>query len=85
MLLVNEVALGQCLDLNKYNRTLDHAPDGYSSVHGVANSVNKSSDFTVRFTDVVYPSDFILAPQVLWYYVSIMANKVGRELSKLFK
>ncbi|XP_060065436.1 protein mono-ADP-ribosyltransferase PARP4-like [Ylistrum balloti] len=46
MMLVNKVALGKCMDLYTHDKTLEHAPDGYSSVHGVASTSNKASDFT---------------------------------------
>ncbi|GAA6089580.1 protein mono-ADP-ribosyltransferase PARP4 isoform X1 [Tachysurus ichikawai] len=45
LLLVCEVALGQCKDLHKRDFTLTSAPDGYNSVHGVRRKQNTRSDF----------------------------------------
>lgn len=47
LLLVCEVALGQCKDLYKRDFTLTSAPEGYNSVHGVRHTQNAPSDFEV--------------------------------------
>lgn len=47
LLLVCEVALGQCKDLDKRDFTLTSAPEGYNSVHGVRRALNKHTDFEV--------------------------------------
>ncbi|XP_046570901.1 protein mono-ADP-ribosyltransferase PARP4-like [Haliotis rubra] len=45
LMLVADVALGQCKDLFNHDRTLKCPPEGYHSVHGVKNSPNTPSDF----------------------------------------
>ncbi|XP_026766111.3 protein mono-ADP-ribosyltransferase PARP4 isoform X3 [Pangasianodon hypophthalmus] len=47
LLLVCEVALGQCKDLHKRDFKLTSAPEGYNSVHGVRRTQNTQSDFEV--------------------------------------
>ncbi|XP_071956345.1 protein mono-ADP-ribosyltransferase PARP4-like isoform X2 [Antedon mediterranea] len=52
-MLVNEVALGKCLDMKSKNYTLSAAPEGYDSVHGV----KKTHGMRTQFVDdefVVY-------------------------------
>lgn len=46
-MLINEVALGQCKDMYKFNTDLQRAPEGYHSVHGVKKSNSVQSDFQV--------------------------------------
>lgn len=50
LLLVCEVALGQCKALRKRDFTLTSAPEGYNSVHGVQRIPTKHSDFEVSFS-----------------------------------
>ncbi|XP_078001506.1 protein mono-ADP-ribosyltransferase PARP4-like isoform X2 [Glandiceps talaboti] len=45
LMLVNEVALGQCLDVYKYNTEMTGPPNGYHSVHGVRKTEQQPSDF----------------------------------------
>ncbi|XP_066542363.1 protein mono-ADP-ribosyltransferase PARP4-like isoform X2 [Hoplias malabaricus] len=45
LLLVCDVALGQCKNLNKRDTTLTCAPEGYHSVHGVHRTQTTHSDF----------------------------------------
>ncbi|XP_059150079.1 protein mono-ADP-ribosyltransferase PARP4-like isoform X2 [Physella acuta] len=45
LLLINEVALGNCKDFNVYNTELVAPPDGYDSTHGVSQKWDKSSTF----------------------------------------
>lgn len=49
LLLVCEVALGQCKDLLKRDTTLTSAPEGYHSVHGVRRTSKMPTDFEVLF------------------------------------
>ncbi|XP_033113003.1 protein mono-ADP-ribosyltransferase PARP4-like [Anneissia japonica] len=44
-MLVNEVALGKCLDMTTKNYKLSSAPEGYNSVHAVKRAVGKKSVF----------------------------------------
>ncbi|GAA6094683.1 protein mono-ADP-ribosyltransferase PARP4 isoform X8 [Tachysurus ichikawai] len=53
LLLVCEVALGQCKDLHKRDFTLTSDSDGYNSVHGVRRKQNTRSDFEIRLKYVV--------------------------------
>ena len=48
MMLVNQVALGNSLDVYKHQRDLTTPPSGYDSVHGVASGEGMESDFKVR-------------------------------------
>uniref|UniRef100_A0A8C4KFD8 Poly [ADP-ribose] polymerase n=1 Tax=Dromaius novaehollandiae TaxID=8790 RepID=A0A8C4KFD8_DRONO len=45
LLAVCDVALGSCLDLYQRNFSLNSAPSGYDSVHGVRKAADVSSDF----------------------------------------
>ncbi|NWH79028.1 PARP4 polymerase, partial [Piaya cayana] len=45
LLAVCDVALGSCLDLCKRDYSLNNAPSGYDSVHGVRKTAHISSDF----------------------------------------
>ncbi|XP_065586155.1 protein mono-ADP-ribosyltransferase PARP4 [Cyrtonyx montezumae] len=45
LLAVCDVALGSCLDLHERDFSLNAAPSGYSSVHGVRKTADISSDF----------------------------------------
>ena len=47
LMLVNEVALGNCLDTTQKDLTLTCAPEGYQSVHGVKATFDQPSDFKV--------------------------------------
>ena len=46
-MLVNEVALGHCLDVFEHNTDLKQPPEGYDSVHGVRKQDGIHSQFTV--------------------------------------
>lgn len=45
LMLINEVALGNCLDKTQKDLTLTCAPEGYQSVHGVKATDEQPSDF----------------------------------------
>ncbi|XP_041352469.1 protein mono-ADP-ribosyltransferase PARP4-like isoform X2 [Gigantopelta aegis] len=45
LMLVNEVALGGCLDVFEYNTELKEPPEGYNSVHGVRKKHSIDSQF----------------------------------------
>uniref|UniRef100_A0A4W5P683 Poly [ADP-ribose] polymerase n=1 Tax=Hucho hucho TaxID=62062 RepID=A0A4W5P683_9TELE len=45
LLLVCDVALGRCMDLQKRDSSLTHSPEGYHSVHGVRHTPKKPSEF----------------------------------------
>ncbi|XP_009475160.1 PREDICTED: poly [ADP-ribose] polymerase 4 [Nipponia nippon] len=45
LLAVCDVALGSCLDLYERDYSLNNAPSGYDSVHGVRKTADMSSDF----------------------------------------
>ncbi|KAM6342212.1 protein mono-ADP-ribosyltransferase PARP4 isoform 2-T3 [Podargus strigoides] len=45
LLAVCDVALGSCLDLHERDYSLNNAPSGYDSVHGVRKTADISSDF----------------------------------------
>jgi len=47
LLAVCDVALGYCLDLYERDYSLNNAPSGYDSVHGVRKTADVSSDFEV--------------------------------------
>ncbi len=47
MMLINEVALGECLQVTKTHTTLTQPPEGYHSVQGVKTSKQNPSDFQV--------------------------------------
>ena len=48
LMLINEVALGNCLDTTERDLTLTSAPQGYHSVHGVKATESQTSDFKVK-------------------------------------
>lgn len=48
LLLVCDVALGQCRDVLKRDPTLSQAPEGHHSVHGVRHTPKTPSEFQVR-------------------------------------
>lgn len=54
MMLVNQVALGNSLDVYKHQRDLTTPPSGYDSVHGVASGEGMESDFKVRKVTQIY-------------------------------
>ncbi|KAK3543416.1 hypothetical protein QTP70_020438 [Hemibagrus guttatus] len=66
LLLVCEVALGQCKDLLKRDFTLTSAPEGYNSVHGVRRTQKARSDFEDD-EYVVYNTDQIRLKYVVRY------------------
>lgn len=47
LLLVCDVALGQCKDVRERDLTLTEAPEGYHSVHGVRSTPDAPSEFEV--------------------------------------
>ena len=47
LLLVCEVALGRCRELQKKDPTLTCAPEGYDSVHGARSTPRQHSEFEV--------------------------------------
>ncbi|XP_051563923.1 protein mono-ADP-ribosyltransferase PARP4 isoform X2 [Myxocyprinus asiaticus] len=66
LLLVCEVALGQCKNLLKRDTTLTSAPEGYSSVHGVRRTPKTPSEFEDD-EYVVYNPDQIKLKYVVQY------------------
>uniref|UniRef100_A0A8B8A9B9 Poly [ADP-ribose] polymerase n=1 Tax=Crassostrea virginica TaxID=6565 RepID=A0A8B8A9B9_CRAVI len=72
MMLVNQVALGNSLDVYKHQRDLTMPPSGYDSVHGVASGEGVESEFKDD-EYVVYSTD----QQMLSYLVEFT---VGAEL-----
>ncbi|KAA0715889.1 Poly [ADP-ribose] polymerase 4 [Triplophysa tibetana] len=66
LLLVCDVALGQCKDLLKRDTTLTFAPEGYHSVHGVRRTSKMPSDFEDD-EYVVYNTDQIQLKYVVQY------------------
>ena len=48
LLLINEVSLGKCTDLYKFDTDLTAPPDGYNSTHGVRKTEGIQSDFQVK-------------------------------------
>ncbi|KAM9487332.1 protein mono-ADP-ribosyltransferase PARP4 [Clarias gariepinus] len=69
LLLVCEVALGQCQDLHKRDFTLTCAPEGYNSVHGVRRTRRTQSDFEDD-EYVVYNTDQIRLKYVVQYFLN---------------
>ncbi|KAB5576919.1 hypothetical protein PHYPO_G00204060 [Pangasianodon hypophthalmus] len=69
LLLVCEVALGQCKDLHKRDFKLTSAPEGYNSVHGVRRTQNTQSDFEDD-EYVVYNTDQIRLKYVVQYLLT---------------
>ena len=51
LLLINEVSLGKCADLYKFDTELTAPPVGYNSTHGVRKSEIVQSDFQVSKTN----------------------------------
>ena len=47
LMLINEVALGNCFDTTEKDLTLTCAPEGYQSVHGVKATDTQLSDLKV--------------------------------------
>lgn len=47
MMLVSNVALGNCKDFTEYQKDLQGPPEGYESCHGVASSEDQPSEFMV--------------------------------------
>ncbi|XP_046700923.1 protein mono-ADP-ribosyltransferase PARP4 isoform X2 [Silurus meridionalis] len=68
LLLVCDVALGQCKDLDKRDFTLTSAPEGYNSVHGVRRTEKTHSDFEDD-EYVVYNTDQIRLKYVVQYFL----------------
>ncbi|XP_062861653.1 protein mono-ADP-ribosyltransferase PARP4 [Trichomycterus rosablanca] len=66
LLLVCEVALGQCKDMHTRDFTLTSAPEGYNSVHGVRKSQKMHSDFEDE-EYVVYNTDQVRLKYVVQY------------------
>uniref|UniRef100_A0A8B9LWM8 Poly [ADP-ribose] polymerase n=1 Tax=Astyanax mexicanus TaxID=7994 RepID=A0A8B9LWM8_ASTMX len=66
LLLVCDVALGQCKDLHWRDITLTRAPEGYSSVHGVQQTQNTHTDFEDD-EYVVYNTDQVRIKYVVRY------------------
>uniref|UniRef100_W5LBE1 Poly [ADP-ribose] polymerase n=1 Tax=Astyanax mexicanus TaxID=7994 RepID=W5LBE1_ASTMX len=66
LLLVCDVALGQCKDLHRRDITLTRAPEGYSSVHGVQQTQNTHTDFEDD-EYVVYNTDQVRIKYVVQY------------------
>lgn len=50
-MLINEVALGKCLDKTERDLTLTSAPEGYDSVHGVKSTAEQPSAFKVGYAN----------------------------------
>uniref|UniRef100_A0A3B3VWQ8 Poly [ADP-ribose] polymerase n=1 Tax=Poecilia latipinna TaxID=48699 RepID=A0A3B3VWQ8_9TELE len=75
LLLVCDVALGVCKDLNEEDKTLTEAPQGYHSVHGVRQTNKTTSEFTnpkLLFKDdeyVVYSLDQVKMKYVVQFRV----------------
>ncbi|XP_060785558.1 protein mono-ADP-ribosyltransferase PARP4 isoform X2 [Neoarius graeffei] len=69
LLLVCEVALGQCKNLHKRDFTLTSAPEGYNSVHGVRRTPKTRSDFEDD-EYVVYNTDQIRLKYVVQYILT---------------
>lgn len=57
LLLVCDVALGRCKDVQKRDLTLTQAPEGYHSVHGVRRTTSVHSEFEVRVSEMSEMSD----------------------------
>ncbi|KAJ8409900.1 hypothetical protein AAFF_G00209410 [Aldrovandia affinis] len=68
LLLVCDVALGRCKDLHKKDISLNCAPEGYHSVHGVQRSPKGPSDFEDE-EYVVYHSDQVQMKYVVQFSV----------------
>ncbi|XP_036396735.1 protein mono-ADP-ribosyltransferase PARP4 [Megalops cyprinoides] len=66
LLLVCDVALGQCKDLQKRDTSLSCAPEGYHSVHGVRQSPTVPSDFEDD-EYVVYSTDQVQVKYVVQF------------------
>ncbi|XP_072542116.1 protein mono-ADP-ribosyltransferase PARP4 [Salminus brasiliensis] len=66
LLLVCDVALGQCKDLHRRDITLTSAPEGYSSVHGVRHTQKTRTDFEDD-EYVVYNTDQVRLKYVVQY------------------
>ncbi|KAK3097154.1 hypothetical protein FSP39_006899 [Pinctada imbricata] len=45
LMLMSQVALGNCMDYHTHQRDLNAPPEGYHSVHGVARTPDQDSDF----------------------------------------
>ncbi|KAK1903239.1 Protein mono-ADP-ribosyltransferase PARP4, partial [Dissostichus eleginoides] len=74
LLLVCDVALGQCMDVHKKDLTLTEAPEGYDSVHGVRRTPNTHSEF-VDDEYVVYSPDQVKLKFVVQFSVEGDAPK----------
>ncbi|KAI9546998.1 hypothetical protein NQZ68_021667 [Dissostichus eleginoides] len=48
LLLVCDVALGQCTDVHKKDLNLTEVPEGYDSVHGFCRTPNTHSEFVLN-------------------------------------
>uniref|UniRef100_A0A673BG98 Poly [ADP-ribose] polymerase n=1 Tax=Sphaeramia orbicularis TaxID=375764 RepID=A0A673BG98_9TELE len=68
LLLVCDVALGQCKDVHKRDPTLTQAPKGHNSVHGVRCTPNTHSDFQDD-EYVVYSPDQVKLKYVVQFSV----------------
>ncbi|XP_036417467.1 protein mono-ADP-ribosyltransferase PARP4 isoform X2 [Colossoma macropomum] len=66
LLLVCDVALGQCKDLHRRDTSLNCAPEGYNSVHGVRRNQSTHSDFEDD-EYVVYNTDQVRLKYVVQY------------------
>ncbi|XP_063743536.1 protein mono-ADP-ribosyltransferase PARP4 isoform X2 [Eleginops maclovinus] len=68
LLLVSDVALGQCVDVHKKDLTLTQAPEGHDSVHGVRRTPNTHSEF-VDDEYVVYSPDQVKLKYVVQFSI----------------
>uniref|UniRef100_A0A667ZWZ0 Poly [ADP-ribose] polymerase n=1 Tax=Myripristis murdjan TaxID=586833 RepID=A0A667ZWZ0_9TELE len=68
LLLVCDVALGQCKDVRKKDPSLTQAPEGYHSVHGVRRTPNTHSEFEDD-EYVVYSPDQVRLKYVVQFSV----------------
>uniref|UniRef100_A0A8C7VUG6 Poly [ADP-ribose] polymerase n=1 Tax=Oncorhynchus mykiss TaxID=8022 RepID=A0A8C7VUG6_ONCMY len=69
LLLVCDVALGRCTDLQKRDSSLTHSPEGYHSVHGVRHTPKKPSDANADIDDeyVVYSPEQVRLQYVVQF------------------
>ncbi|XP_073750905.1 protein mono-ADP-ribosyltransferase PARP4 isoform X5 [Callorhinus ursinus] len=69
LLVVCDVALGKCMDLNKKDFSLSEAPPGYDSVHGVRATATVTTDFEDD-EFVVYKTNQIKMKYIIKFCIS---------------
>ena len=85
LMLINEVALGNCFDTTEKDLTLTCAPEGYQSVHGVKATDTQSSDFKVggMSSQLTITMPICFFPENVVYFLPLLQIFNGLSLLSL--